>query len=102
MALFLANSMGGGVQDILVQTFSTTVASIGAGGDSSVTFTGIAKTGYTPLIAIYYKNDTTRAILPVFVASPVSSGQSTMAIKNTGTSALTNITVQCYVIFIKK
>ena len=100
MALFQANS--GGVQDIVIQSFSTTVASIGAGGDTSVTFTGIAKTGYTPLIAIYYKNDTTRAILPVFVASPVSSGQSTMAIKNTGTSALTNVTVQCYVIFIKK
>ena len=92
-----------GVLDVAIQSYSTTVSSLAANGTSSVTFTGISKTGYTPLLAIYYKNDSSRNILPAFTAASVnSSGASEMAINNTSSSAYSNVTVRCYVIFVKK
>ena len=101
MALFPASSMGG-VQDIVAEAFTTTVASIASQDSIAVNFTGIAKTGYTPLIAIYCKNNKTRAIVPSFTTAPVVNGETQLAMANIGTSTITSITVTCYVIFIKK
>ena len=88
--------------DVVVQSFASAAVSVAADAATSISITGISKSGYTPLLAIYRLNsESNKYIVPTIVCSAVnSSGTATFAVRSFYSSART-VTISAYVIFRK-
>ena len=90
------------VQNIVCEAFTGTLASIAANSQGVLTVSGISKSGYTPLVAIFGGQGASSKLLPQTVAVAVSSGSASFYVANVGSTASTSVTCTIRVIFVKK
>ena len=63
-----------GVENIVIERFGSSATTINAGAtQTGITISGISKTGYTPLIAIYAGSSVTRKMFALQIARPITN-----------------------------